>query len=151
MGFGRRITTSNTPRETRAPRGKTARAPTHARSTLWAVVAAVSLAAGAGCEAEAIPPDVGGYSTAYADSVPPDIYAYPHVWFSGGYAYMVGDNWYYPNRGRWVRLRREPPELRRYRAQYPAMRPGPGTAPPATRNVPAFPAGRAPAPVQRSR
>jgi hypothetical protein len=124
------------------------------RSALCAAVAALAVAASAGCEAEAYPPEVGGYSTAYVDTVPPDIYAYPHVWFSGGYAYMVGNNWYYPNRGRWVRLRREPPELSRYRAQYGNVRPAPVS--PATRTVPAFPANRGPvtpipAPVNRGR
>jgi hypothetical protein len=119
-----------------------------------AAIAASAVAAPLGCEAEAVPPDIGGYSTAYVDTVPPNIYAYPHVWFSGGYAYMVGDNWYYPNRGRWVRLRREPPELSRYRAQYGYARPAPAS--PATRTVPSFPANRGPvtplpAPIQRNR
>jgi hypothetical protein len=124
------------------------------RSTICCAVMAMafaSLAASAGCEAEVAPPVVGGYSTVYADNVPPDIYTYPHVWFSSGYAYMVGDNWYLPNRGRWVRLQREPVELHRYRAQYGYARPLPGAAPPAARAVPAFPANRAPAPVQRMR
>jgi hypothetical protein len=87
-----------------------------------AVVAAAGVAA-AGC-AESVSPDVGGYSTVYADTVPPDIYTYPHTYFSGGYAYMVGDSWYYPRQGRWVRLRSEPPELHRFRAQSGFGRPG---------------------------
>jgi hypothetical protein len=79
--------------------------------------------------APAYPPTVGGYATAYADDVPVDIYAYPHVYFSGGYAYLVRDRWYYPSEGRWVMLRTEPPQLYRYRSTYrqqapPAYAPG---------------------------
>jgi hypothetical protein len=64
------------------------------------------------------PPAVGGYATDYAESVPPDIYAYPHVWYDGGYAYLVGERWYYPSRSGWVVLRAEPAPLHRYRAEY---------------------------------
>lgn len=71
-----------------------------------------------GCTVEAEPPAVGGYATLYAQDVPPDIYAYPHVYYDGGYAYLVGDQWFYPYAGRWVVLRREPPALYRYRVGY---------------------------------
>jgi hypothetical protein len=64
------------------------------------------------------PPVVGGYPTVYAEYVPPDVYAYPHVWYEGGYAYLVGDRWYYPSRAGWVVLREEPVPLYRYRAGY---------------------------------
>lgn len=75
-------------------------------------------AALSGCTVEAEPPAVGGYATVYAGDVPPDIYAYPHVYYEGGYAYLVGDQWYYPYAGRWVVLRSEPPALYRYRIGY---------------------------------
>lgn len=71
-----------------------------------------------GCAVEAEPPAVGGYATVYATDVPPDVYAYPHVYYDGGYAYLVGDQWYYPYAGRWVVLRSEPPALYRYRVGY---------------------------------
>ena len=40
---------------------------------------------------------------------------YPRVAYAGGYAYLVGNSWYYPSGSRWVVLRQEPPELYRYR------------------------------------
>jgi hypothetical protein len=64
------------------------------------------------------PPLVGGYPTVYAEYIPPDIYGYPHVWYDGSYAYLVGDRWYYPSRAGWVLLRQEPIPLYRYRADY---------------------------------
>jgi hypothetical protein len=67
---------------------------------------------------------VGGYATFYAQTVPANVYSYPHVWYDGGYAYLVGDLWYYPSTSGWVVLRREPPELYRYRSAYGY--PGPG-------------------------
>jgi hypothetical protein len=80
------------------------------------------LASGASaCAVRAEPPVVGGYATVYADDEVPtnvDIDVYPHVWFEGGYAYYVNDGWYYRSSGRWVRLRREPPLLARYRAEH---------------------------------
>jgi hypothetical protein len=82
------------------------------------------LAASAGgliaCEAVDRPPSVGGYATTYAKDVPPGIYGSPHVWCDGGYAYLVGDRWYFPAGTRWVVLRQEPPELYRYRTTYRA-------------------------------
>lgn len=71
-----------------------------------------------GCAVEAEPPVLGGYATLYATDVPPDIYAYPHVYYGDGYAYLVGDQWYYPYAGRWVVMRSEPPALYRYRVGY---------------------------------
>jgi hypothetical protein len=70
------------------------------------------------CAVRAYPPAVGGYATVYADGVPTDIYAYPHVPYEGGSAYLVGDRWYYPTGGGWVVLAGEPPELYRYRTTY---------------------------------
>ena len=72
----------------------------------------------AACTVQGYPPAVGGYETAYADNVPPDIYTHPHVYFSGGYAYLANDRWYYPSRRGWVVLQREPPQLYRYRTTY---------------------------------
>ena len=87
---------------------------------LGMLAAAVALAglALSGCTVEAEPPVVGGYATVYAADVPPDIYGYPHVYYDGGYAYLVGDQWFYPYEGRWVMLRSEPPALYRYRVGY---------------------------------
>jgi hypothetical protein len=124
-----------------------------ARVASTTVVAAVCALSIANCAAELNSPAVAGYPTAYADDVPPDVYAYPHASFSGGYAYLVGDSWVYPTGGRWVRLRREPPELGRYRADYarprwgggPAPTPEPRrAAPPPSRSVPAGPIGPGP-------
>lgn len=116
-----------------------------ARAPLFARIAGaltVALAAGlaapgvAGCAADVYTPTVGGYSTIYVDDAPPNIALYPHVWYGGGYAYLVGNTWYYPSRNRWVVLKQEPPELYRYRARYvervppaeygPVYRPLPG-------------------------
>jgi hypothetical protein len=75
-----------------------------------------ALAGVPGCVLRASPPLVGGYATVYADTVPDDIYAYPHVWYDGGYAYLVGSRWFYPSSGGWVVLRSEPAPLYRFRA-----------------------------------
>ena len=94
------------------------------------------------CAFRAEPPVVGGYATVYADTVPADIYGYPHVWYEGGYAYLVGDRWFYPSTSGWVVLRGEPAPLYRYRAYY-GYRGGPAygrtirqPAPPAYRGYP---------------
>jgi hypothetical protein len=96
------------------------------------------------------PPVVGGYPTVYADYIPPDIYGYPHVWYEGSYAYLVGDTWYYPSRAGWVLLRQETVPLYRYRAQY-RYRTVPGYG--RTYRQPAPPAYRQgyPRPAQRVR
>jgi hypothetical protein len=82
------------------------------------LVTAAALAALPGCLVASEPPAVGGFATVYAQSVPADIYGYPHVWYEGGYAYLVGDRWYYPSSGGWVILRGEPAPLYRYRQAY---------------------------------
>jgi hypothetical protein len=97
---------------------------------LSALLSALACAA-AGCVVRAAPPVVGGYATVYADDVPPNIYSYPHVWYDGGYAYLVGDQWYYPSGGGWVMLRGEPRELYRYRSDYVYGRTYRQAAPPA--------------------
>jgi hypothetical protein len=84
-------------------------------SALAAGLAALGVA---GCAADAYPPTVSGYSTIYVDDAPPNIALYPHVWYGGAYAYLVGNTWYYPSRNRWVVLKQEPPELYRHRARY---------------------------------
>ncbi len=86
--------------------------------TLGPVVLLAALAGLPACAARVYPPTVGGYATVYADSVPPDIYAHPHVYYEGSYAYLVGDTWYYPSSGGWVVLTREPAPLYRYRSTY---------------------------------
>jgi hypothetical protein len=97
----------------------------------FAVAAALSTTVGAaGCAAEVYPPTVGGYTTVYATNVPPDMSVYPRASYAGGYAYLVGNSWYYPSGGRWLVLRREPPELYRYRTAY--------VTPPVYRSVPVY-------------
>ncbi|MEO6576963.1 MAG: hypothetical protein ABIP89_24150 [Polyangiaceae bacterium] len=61
-------------------------------------------------------PRVGAYGAVYATTVPYDIYSYPHVPYEGSNAYLVGNQWYYPQRHGWVVLRDEPPALYRYRS-----------------------------------
>jgi hypothetical protein len=95
-----------------------------------AASAAIAVIGVSGCAAEAYPPTVGGYTTVYATSVPPDIAVYPRVGYAGGYAYLVGNSWYYPSGRRWVVLQGEPPELYRYRTTY--------VAPPVYRAAPVY-------------
>jgi hypothetical protein len=64
------------------------------------------------------PPSVAGFATIYPETVPANVYAYPHVWYEGSYAYLVGNRWYYPTTSGWVVLRSEPPELYRYRSTW---------------------------------
>lgn len=60
-------------------------------------------------------PAVYGYDVVYVDTVPPDIEGYPRVYYSGGWAYLVEDHWYYRSAGRWVVFAREPHPLWQYR------------------------------------
>jgi hypothetical protein len=77
----------------------------------------VALALGGSASVATVgPPYVGGYATVYAPAVPPDIGRYPHVYYEGGYAYLVDGAWYYPTTSGWVVLTQEPPPLARYRA-----------------------------------
>jgi hypothetical protein len=102
------------------------------------------------CTAEVYPPAVGGYTTVYATNVPPDMTVYPRVAYAGGYAYLVGNRWYYPHQDRWVVLQQEPPELYRYRARYvapPVYRAAPVYAP--RQYAPPVQYGYPPPPVQR--
>jgi hypothetical protein len=99
-------------------------------TSVLALAAAVGVS---GCAAEAYPPPVGGYTTVYATNVPPDMTVYPRVGYAGGYAYLVGNSWYYPSGNRWLVLRQEPPELYRYRTTTlvatPVYRAPPGYVP----------------------
>ncbi|HZU84435.1 MAG TPA: hypothetical protein VE987_16010 [Polyangiaceae bacterium] len=104
---------------------------------LAAVASIVVTSAGLpACVFHPYPPTIGGYATAYAEDVPPNIYAYPHTYYGGGYAYLVGDRWYYPTHQGWVTFRGEPQELYRYRTGYVQRAPranpgfGPRYAPP---------------------
>jgi len=102
-----------------------------ALATALAAGALATLAALApACTADVYPPTVGGYQTVYVDSVPSNIRAYPHTYYGGGDAYLVGNSWYYPTGNRWVVMQQEPPQLYRYRTNYvqqapPAYRPAP--------------------------
>ena len=86
-----------------------------------AVAGALGLPA---CETEVAPaPYVGGAATVYATTVPADIELYPHVWYDGGYTYLVGDRWYHAGPRGWVVLRGEPEPLYRYHATWGYGRP----------------------------
>lgn len=103
------------------------------RTCISAATLAAAIAV-SGCAAEVYPsPPVGGYTTVYATNVPPDMSLYPRVAYAGGYAYLVGNRWYYPYGNRWLVLRQEPPELFRYRTTTlvapPVYRTAPGYVP----------------------
>lgn len=98
-----------------------------------------------------------GY-TAYV--VPADIYAYPNVIYQGRPTYLVEDRWYYEGPRGWVALLWEPPDLARFRRDYPRTRvyapaypyayPPPYAAPPPFYAAPGYPrvTPRAPEPYQ---
>jgi hypothetical protein len=90
----------------------------HLAKPLGSIALFAALVGTPACAVRAYPPTIGGYATVYADNVPVDIYTYPHVYYGGSYAYLVGDRWYYPSGGGWVVMRGEPPELYRYRSTY---------------------------------
>jgi hypothetical protein len=110
-------------RPLRTPRARAVRA--------GAVAGLIGLGAVAGCASETYPPTVGGYTTVYATDIPPDMAVYPRAPYARGYAYLVGNSWYYPTGGRWVVLQEEPPELYRYRTTYVQAAPPAYRAPPA--------------------
>ncbi|KYF74783.1 hypothetical protein BE17_37835 [Sorangium cellulosum] len=49
------------------------------------------------------------------EALSPGIYAYPHVHYHGGDAYLVGDRWYYDGPSGWVVFRSEPRALAEHR------------------------------------
>ncbi|WP_437640520.1 hypothetical protein [Sorangium sp. So ce854] len=51
---------------------------------------------------------VDGHAVVRVEALPPDIHAYPRVYYHGGYAYLVGDRWYYDSPRGWVIFRSEP-------------------------------------------
>jgi hypothetical protein len=57
------------------------------------------------------------YATGYVEltSAPADLSVYPSTYYEGRTVYLVNDRWMYPDRGRWVYYRREPPQLYRQR------------------------------------
>ena len=87
-----------------------------------AVLAAVAMLGGTGCEATLHTPravityDTGDYFVR-SDLVPPDIWAYPHVFYGGASVYLVGGRWYYPTTRGWRAMRSEPVELGRQRTR----------------------------------
>jgi hypothetical protein len=54
---------------------------------------------------------VYGYPAVRVVSAPPDLYLYPRTEYRGGYAYLVGDVWYYESPRGWVAFRSAPREL----------------------------------------
>jgi hypothetical protein len=88
-----------------------------------AAIAAASALGAAGCEAtfHATEPFAVGYEQegllVRAQVVPSNIWAYPHVYYGGTYAYLVDGVWYYPTPNGWMVFRREPVELSRERTQ----------------------------------
>jgi hypothetical protein len=99
---------------------------------LTRLTAAVALGGALGCTATITTtpedPTVYSYRVVAVDSPPGPIYQSPRVDYHGSPAYLVGDRWYYQDRGRWVYFREEPPELHRartrgeYRADSPPRR-----------------------------
>ncbi len=90
---------------------------------------ALALGSMTACAADVYPPTVGGYATVSAGDVPADVYAYPHLAYDGGNAYLVSGTWYYPTARGWVRLRHESPELARFRWEHRGfVRPAPPAA-----------------------
>jgi hypothetical protein len=113
-------------------------------ATIAALAAACALGT-AGCEATITPsaPVLAfeGGVVAPVTAVPPDIWVYPHVYYGGGYVYLVNGSWYQPTRSGWVVFRREPVELSRQRTRiYASPRvprtPTYGYPPPASRPPP---------------
>jgi len=71
----------------------------------------IALALGAsGCVSEAsVEAGVSyDYPVTRVDVVPADIYAYPRFYYGDGYAYLVGDRWYYESPSGWMIFRVEP-------------------------------------------
>lgn len=73
--------------------------------------------AGAGCAGTYGYDMIYGYDAMPAEIVPPAIEAYPHTYYRGSYAYLVGNHWYYPTQRGWMVFRQEPRELARYRTR----------------------------------
>jgi hypothetical protein len=89
---------------------------------LWAAGLSLGLGAGLpGCVAHAQGelvseyPSQYVYPTEYVAEVPARIEYYPHTYYQGRPAYLVGERWYYHTRERWVVFREEPAHLREYR------------------------------------
>jgi hypothetical protein len=77
--------------------------------------------------------DVEPVSTAEVTSAPVvDYEAYPHTVYAGRTVYYVHDRWGYPDRGRWVYYRQEPPPLLRYRTRVETAPPPPPASQPTT-------------------
>jgi len=118
-----------------------------------AVVAALALGA-SGCTLSAGTQGelVYGHPVVRVDAPPPDIQVYPRVYYQGGYAYLVGDAWYYYTPRGWVYFRSEPRELAERRV-YVQQRGRPGR--PSTASPPRYyeepPPPPPQAPVERGR
>ena len=100
-------------------------------------------------------PGCYGSTSAYVEA-PVGVEAYPRTYYGGRVVYLVGDRWYWRDRGAWVYFRTEPPPLYRYRMHYRHY--GPARPhyyhrhyhPPADRRAAPPARHRAPPPVRRS-
>lgn len=83
---------------------------------LSSVVVAAALAVGAsGCVATVSGEADYGYPVTYVHAAPANIHAYPRAPYRGGYAYLVGDAWYYEGSRGWVTFQSPPRELEAHR------------------------------------
>jgi hypothetical protein len=103
------------------------------------------IVASSDCGVHRRPVVVYGYAAYYADAVPDDLDAYPHVYYEGRYAYLVGTRWFYAGPRGWVIFREEPPPLVQFRARLtlaPNASPEAPPPPPYVREVPPEPTNR---------
>jgi hypothetical protein len=70
-----------------------------------------------GCGSSAKPHVYGGHSVEYQEAVPPDIEKHPRCYYHDGYAYLVGDRWFYRSELGWLVFVDEPKPLQECRAQ----------------------------------
>jgi hypothetical protein len=83
---------------------------------LGSAVVTAALAVGAsGCAGRFDSEVDYGYPTTYVQEAPANIYAYPREPYRGGYAYLVGDSWYYEGPRGWVLFQSAPRELEQRR------------------------------------
>jgi hypothetical protein len=112
----------------------------------WIIAAGALIVAMTGCTVRTGPPVADAY--VYAGTPPGEvIYQQPRTTWNGRTVYWYEGRWYTPDRGGWVYLRQEPPELYRHRSRVhqapPAYGPrGYGGGPYGPRTPPPLPAPR---------